>query len=513
MPEIDRERLSTKLDSIPEPDREPYLQALKSKGYTWKSNDGPAPAQDTGEALLTNKPTQGLKQKIVRGLPSTAGMIAGASEGAPIGAALGTAVMPGPGTAVGGFLGAVGGAALGAGAGEAARQGVSNITAAAFPQEKFPIQRPGKLMAAVGGAAKEGAESESMGRIASPVISKVAGKAYSLLAQKLGGLSDYAVSAAEKNAPKVLKYARMGIEGAAEAAAEMAKKFGGAIKDFERELSKRYVEDVLDNGIKKVGESTVMDFQSKIAPTIEAIQNEFVFDPAEQKVFDKVVSKWEEGVSKAPPSLGGEAPRPDQYTVGQAYRFQKFLNKAIEGAKGKRTLYAALIDLKGSVVDSFEPVVPELQAGNNIYREGRNVVKGMSKVEKADDAARAINTALKNRGKTRDALMEFIKRSPACKEILDDFIAAQAGKEFASWTVQSPKTGFMALHTAAPVAAVAGPAAAHHPLVAIPALAAYYSATSPRLYGLGYAAAPYLGKNLPGLLSPSLKALADARDQ
>mgnify|MGYP001606992828 CR=1 FL=1 len=38
MPDIDRDILGRKLDTIPEQDREPYLQALRGKGYTWKSN-------------------------------------------------------------------------------------------------------------------------------------------------------------------------------------------------------------------------------------------------------------------------------------------------------------------------------------------------------------------------------------------------------------------------------------------------------------------------------------------
>lgn len=39
--EITREKLSAKLDTIPEADREPYVQALKAQGYTWKSNSTP----------------------------------------------------------------------------------------------------------------------------------------------------------------------------------------------------------------------------------------------------------------------------------------------------------------------------------------------------------------------------------------------------------------------------------------------------------------------------------------
>lgn len=495
------------LDDIPPP----------PPGFTLDSDF----AKDSGEALLTNKPTQGLKQELIRGLPATGGMIAGAGAGATAGAGLGSFLGP-LGTAAGGLIGGVAGAALGAGAGEAGRQAVAQGTAAAFPEEKYPVLSPGKTVEAVGKSALGGAEAEATGQALSAGISKIASpiaqKAYGLLAEKFAGLSDYAVTQAEKNAPKVLRYARMGVEGASEAAAETAKKFGGAIRDFERSLSKRYVENVIENGVKRVGESTPMDFVSKVQPAIEGIRGDFVFDPSEDSVFEKVVEKYEKGISKAPTSEAGETVRPDEYTVGDAYKFQKFLNGSIERARGKRALYAALLDLKGAVVDSFDSVVPELQEGNAIYRQGREIVKDISKVSKADDAARTISSALKNRGQTRDALIEFIKRSPQCKEILDDFISAQAGKEFASWTVQSPKTGYAAMHNVAPIAAVVGPSAAHHPLLAAPALAAYYAATSPRLYGYGYAAAPALGEmaagaaqQIPKFFNPQLEALIQSR--
>lgn len=524
MPEIEYDELKNRLSQVPAKNRDAFLEDVKKAGYTWTLPE--QKAQDTGEALLTNKPTQGLKQEFVRSLPATGGMIAGASAGAATGAELGTFLGP-VGTAVGGLVGGVAGAALGSGAGELGRQAIAQGTAKAFPQEKYPVLKTGKLMEAVGKSAKEGAEGELTGQVLSAGISKVAApvakKAYGLLAEKWGGIADYAVNAAEKNAPKVLKYARMGIEGASEAAAETAKKFGSAIRDFEKSLSKRYVEDVIENGIKKVGETTPIEFTNRMQPAIEGIRSEFVFDPGEEKVFDKVVEKYEKGISKSPLPQAGEPIRPDQYTVGDAYKFQKFLNGAIERARGKRALYSGLLDLKGAVVDSFEPVLPELQAGNTVYREGRNIVKSMSKVDKADDVAQAISTALRKRGKTRDALMEFIKRSPECKEILDDFISAQAGKEFAYWTVQSPKTGFRALHTAAPAASVAVPIATHHPLLAAPALAAYYATTSPRLYGAGYAAGPTIRKMAAGAarqiprflhkqLSPQMEALIQSRE-
>lgn len=52
MAEIDRARLKAKLDTIPEHDREPYLLALKAKGYTWRSA-APTAAPGAPESPLT----------------------------------------------------------------------------------------------------------------------------------------------------------------------------------------------------------------------------------------------------------------------------------------------------------------------------------------------------------------------------------------------------------------------------------------------------------------------------
>ena len=50
MPEIDRERLAAKLATIPEQDKEPYLLALKAKGYTWKTSSQSAPTTTASAA-------------------------------------------------------------------------------------------------------------------------------------------------------------------------------------------------------------------------------------------------------------------------------------------------------------------------------------------------------------------------------------------------------------------------------------------------------------------------------
>jgi hypothetical protein len=184
MPEITREKLSAKLDTIPEGDREPYLQALKAKGYTWKSNGAPTeqapsqarPAADAGEALLTNLPAEGFKQNLIRGLPAALGSVPGVVAGA----ALGTAIMPGPGTVIGGILGA----GLGGATGEATRQAVAQGTAAAFPEQNYPIQKPGQVLrdVAIQGASQAAGEAGGQligaaAKAARPTINKLGAQA------------------------------------------------------------------------------------------------------------------------------------------------------------------------------------------------------------------------------------------------------------------------------------------------------------------------------------------------
>ena len=63
MPEIDREALSAKLDTIPEGDREAYVQALKANGYTWKTSSA-SPVEVPGPSFNPLQPPQDI-------LPST----------------------------------------------------------------------------------------------------------------------------------------------------------------------------------------------------------------------------------------------------------------------------------------------------------------------------------------------------------------------------------------------------------------------------------------------------------
>ena len=105
--ELDRTRLKAKLDSIPEPEREPYLLALKAKGYTWKAAaaaEAPEAPQTTlgaakqaiGETLREDVPYLGRAAKALReDIPSYIAEKGGAmgfpKTAAVVGTAIGTA--------------------------------------------------------------------------------------------------------------------------------------------------------------------------------------------------------------------------------------------------------------------------------------------------------------------------------------------------------------------------------------------------------------------------------------
>ena len=122
-------------------------------------------AQDYGEALLTNKPTNGMLQGLTRYSPAIAAGIAAAPQGAALGAAAGTAILPGVGTVIGGALGGMGAAAIGGMAGEATRQAVSQGVATAMPRRNYPVLNAGQVIEAVAGQGKEQAYNELGGRL------------------------------------------------------------------------------------------------------------------------------------------------------------------------------------------------------------------------------------------------------------------------------------------------------------------------------------------------------------
>lgn len=466
-------------------------------------------AQDYGEALLTNKPTQGIGQELVRGAPRTVGMMAGAAAAAPYGAAVGAPFGP-VGMAVGGGLAAIGGAALGSTAMESARQAVAQGTAAAFPEANYPIQRPGQLMNALGGAAKEGAMAEATGQVAGPVLNaskKVIKPILGFFGNKLGGLSDFTIKSLEENAPLVMKYARMGADKAKEAAAQHAKDFGTLI-DRQAEKAGELYREIL---VKTIGDTKRYDLSRELRGAIEAVRKDFGYDILPPKPMTghgipvdpalaprKILGPTGDVVSTVKPDLpdvGSKIERvshPDEVasfnefaalagrskdvSAEQVYYFQRDLSNAIKRNAGK-PIAAALAQLKKSVM----PLLPTMGGANVIYRGAMELSEELSRVVNADDKARAINSAFRNKGETRDAILSLISKDKAAKASVDGVLAATAGSQASRYFRDLPHTGLAAGYGAA-----AG-AGAHlvgaNPLVGVPVAALGVAASSPRAYG------------------------------
>lgn len=144
--------LDTKPDAI-----DAFLDAKDATGAQSRA------AGDYGEALLTNLPTRGIMQGIVRGLPAAGGGLVGATAAAT--ASLPFAPLAGPFAPAVPIIAGLGGAFLGGAAGGASRQAIAQGTAAAFPEAQYPILRPGQVLrdVAIEGATQAGGEGFGMG--------------------------------------------------------------------------------------------------------------------------------------------------------------------------------------------------------------------------------------------------------------------------------------------------------------------------------------------------------------
>ena len=160
-------------------------------------SDQTGQAKDLGEALLTNKPTQGMGQAIVRGLPAALGGFVG-----------------GIGGVLGGPAGVIGGAALGGAAGESARQGVSQIAAGAFPEAGYPVQVPGQVLRDVGlqGASQGAGQAAGMAigaglKAARPLVNKLGAQVMRVGA----GIPEKAGEAAMRNPSMIIDAPSRGV--------------------------------------------------------------------------------------------------------------------------------------------------------------------------------------------------------------------------------------------------------------------------------------------------------------
>lgn len=371
------------------------------------------------------------------------------------------------------------------------------------------IPKTGLDLATLGASMAAGPAIKGIGKVANPVAKKALG----FMAEKFGGLSGEVTQMLENNAPNVIKYARMGVEGASEAAANAGKLVKSHIDAYAEKAGEAY-----RNGIEKIVGSAPELSNVRInlaneSKAVDAVRKEFGFPETKaigstsspvSYAGEPVAVPAAEQTSPVIARVGKSAPEKKLFnefatqfknglTPEQAYYLQKDLSYSIR-ANSDKPIAAALGKLKKIAVNAFDASVEgtPLSTINKNYRAAMELSEDLSKISNADNAASAINSAFKNRSSTRDAINQISSISPEIQQSLDELFAATAGKQAAHWTAQLPPTGAKALYQATGLGTVA--MAGHNPVVGIPAAAAFAAGTSPRMYGEGF---NLLSKSLP----------------
>ena len=411
---------------------------------------------------------------------SVAAATAVQGEGAEIGAGIGTAVAGPAGIIPGAIVGAGAAAALGGGAGQLATENIKNIKrvisgeAPTPPSEVARKSAGSALVQGLGGAAGQTLV------LSAPTIASFAGKivkgAGSLMAQKLGGIAPESVEMLEKNAPAVIKYARMGAEAAQEAASNAAKKFQGAWDSFHEVVSNEYAQLIESSVKNKFGPKHTIDLASPIEKVnVEVMDTVGYGDP------ERIVDKSGENIYKR---FSEQAKKLKKATPRQVYNFQKDLNAEIRDARARSDyrLPLALNKIKKATVDTLEKTIPEVLEANTIYKSAEELGEELRKVINADDAFKVINSHLRSKSHTGDAIMKLVSQNPKAKETLEEMATAMAGKSFSQWSRflpnnQLPKNPLWGL------AYYGAAEAIQHLSGSTPEVLGAGIATSPRLYG------------------------------
>ena len=383
---------------------------------------------------------------------------------------------------------------------------VASATAATadFAANAIPTS-PGELAAQAAGEKYAGPAVKAVGKALNPVAKKALG----FMAQKFGGLAEETTKILEARAPDVVKYARMGADKAAEAAAAAAKSVKASIEEYVDKAGDEYAA-AIDNLVAKNAayNSIRVDLPRLAGKTVEKLRQDFGFADQSARLPNlQIVGPGGQPIQAAQGAVqrvGKAAGDVDLFnefaaqfqrpmTPTQAYLLQKDLSYAIRANAGK-PIAAALGKLKTAAVDAFDATIGNtpLSGINKGYRAAMELAEELSKVSNADNAVTVINSAFKNRGETRDALAAIAKVSPGVQKSLDDMFAATAGKNVAHWTAQLPPTGAKALYQMG--LGASGAAVMTNPVVGIPSATAYMAATSPRVYGEAFNA---LTKTLP----------------
>lgn len=502
--EISREKLSAKLDTIPEADREPYLAALKAKGYTWnvgKVKDAVAQPSETdsgtrispARALLTNEPTQGLAEDLLRGVPAGLG---GAFGG---GAGLVGGIPSGPGA----VLTSMGGAAAGSAGGEAARQAAANLYARATGKTPTPIAEAAKGVAVQGAV---GGLGQGVGLAAGPVL-KYAGKKVGDLAEytakNLAGVAKQSYDFAKGNISSVVKYVGANPEQANALAGELRSSIDDAAKAGEA-YYRTVVDKIIGDGTNVSG--VKINARKSLAQSVESVRKQFGYDAP-------VAAPHAHGSPTAKPleilsEFGGVASRikpeaaavkgtvrvtsPDEAAafskfadaIGkmkeaspqQVYFLQKDLNGAIENAYGT-PLGAALKQLRSSVrkmVDDNAKDLPDLIDANKAYAAAQDLRETAKNLVNSNDLVGEIRRIFSNEFATgkKAAIEEIAARVPKVGETVNNLRGFNAAASFDPYFRTLPQTG-MGFGVAG-AAGAAGAAAVNNPLTAllsVPAMA------------------------------------------
>ena len=261
-------KIKAKYPQYQDKDNLELAQAFVNKFPVYKNqvdfSGGQRQAQSYGESLLTNKPTTGFKQELVRSLPASIGAIPGASIGAIKGAALGAPFGP-LGAATGGIAGGITGAGVGGGVGEALRQIGARVEAYRRGGKQSPISESAREIKsaaieqgagqAIGGAIGKGA------KIAAPSI-------ISLLSRIENPIVERAIARPGVLGNKALR--------TPEALENAIKGFGAALKEGRSILGQK-LDSIADVVAAKLGNSKVIDTLG-IATKLQAKLSKSGFD-------------------------------------------------------------------------------------------------------------------------------------------------------------------------------------------------------------------------------------------
>lgn len=469
-------------------------------------SDEPAPKPKMDPALFSDQPAPKPKSdsvlmqalKSLKPVPMIAGAGLGAEEGAALGAPLGP---------VGVGAGALGGAFIGGVSGYAATK--AGEQAAKVAQGKEP-ENAGQVAKGALSAGSEMAQAEAEGRIAAgPGLAlgkTVARKTLGQMAEWMGGISGDTIAMLEKNAPKVVEYARQGYKAASEAADLAAKKFQDRLSSIMQNASEEYEANAITAVKEKYGPDYRINLSEAISPKIAEVKKEFGYgdesplnftDEADQKKFLKI--------EQAAKTLNNA-------TTDEVRLFQKRLNDALKDAKG--SFKGALGQIKGQVVSSLESTLPEIQKGNEAYKAGAQLSGDLSRIENADVAARAINNAMKAGGRTKEAIEKFVAQDPQAQQHLNDLMAATAAKPISRWSRFIPENGLKGglLAVLADAMFKGGADISAHPEIAATATAGLVG-SSPRLYGEGFNLLSKVPESVNPQIPMSVEALRRYRKQ